>query len=1215
MTTPPGNLQQEQSSSIWGTVQHYMGAPFRAAAHYAGAPVRGTAGNVVSGAVDQLTTYWQENRPELIEQVRDVFSKAMLAKSPPPVRNLYQSILSVLQVPTGQELERIHLLLPQINALMLQQMAPQITQEELASVLSTPLRFQHGVQWTGQAIVLTQDLRAHLDYVAGFLKSLIDRNDGVLVQCMQFANDSLAEAKQRLMGQFQSAGNVGDTPLPLVPPPDGEQQPPAQGLNGIIDRGGQFLNSLVSMGSNAISTRAASALATLFHLVLEQVRGGISKRDAAHPLLAQIDPLIGRLSTSIKAPSWEVLIATLQETLAFLRQQHIYFQGFKVPLLNNGTTHLSAIPPLLQNISSHKALLHRPSFEEGVTDERMAVQASILKANLSAYISMSLSGRLIHWGNAAPIDVSLFQGSSVNEIAGISQTLRTKYFQRIDRSRSSFVMKWVAKRSYDLVNGFASFYGNSIIEKVFSLAKKFIGDELLSPDAKQELIIKTLRNWLAVTSGAYNQAAEAPPSQAKDLLAMIEEMIKLPARNDGMTQKQVYAALLESVLDQFGPKIQWTSSIDSFFTREIPSTSRLHFLNPLVVGVNFFLATSIKTMVILPQWMSNVVIKIGTKVAARRADIVQDYVEQKVDSLKRNTPTSYAMQKVIYHQLQNVLKTIEEKLGRQSSGNEDPTLNLSHARKHEIAGLVKIGLEVLNKCRYLTKDDLFNFLQHKAPLKDRLIRELEETFLPQVLETAATTLSLTLKTVTSQTMLRQSLYEMLCVTNESFGSEGTVTDAEFLSIQKGISELRDQLLEATTLHAVEELLDFTNAKQQRDLDQFMTEFKGQSLQFTCRLQHELYETTQILNNSSLPLQAKITELVEMSIQFHNDRLNALSKADGNRNLHTSTKQDLNVISQEMINHSTPLAGSLNEMKRAVDQAASSERFLPDLSHLQTFLGSLQPHLHKDRLSPEEKEFCTIQLDLAQVHMNSLREKNFPLVEQNSLELQLHQLRGALDAAYLRQKEKEALQEITWQMMELQYAKRHHSPTAQIQELNQSLHSKISTLSFPDHRRTAYECLQALAFAQTEEAIHSAAMRWQGEHYGISCLNDNHIQSDLNHMRSHCASLQHRLHESSHQYLNSFAQAKHAIQNLLQHATVQAQHLYHWSNHRAGPNLWNIMPFDMHWVTETVKSVAFLSAQDKMQMLLDTLHLRHNIIGFMGQVGIHPWLRYSKAHAS
>lgn len=1202
MSTTPA-VDQTNGPSRWQQLRTMVGQA-------ASAPVHGAGGAMVSGVVDQLTSYWQQNHPEITNQVREVFGKALLGQSPQAIRSLYQTLISLLIAPSADQLQEITRLLPQITPEVLRALSPSVTDPQIEAVLSLQTRFFTGVGWINNAFVLSDDLRAHLDSTAALLKTMIDRNDGVLVQCLQFANNALSEGKERFMNEIKRLGGVAETPLPIGPQPGSDEPSAAEGLslNSIMDRGGQFLNSLVSMGSNAISSRAASALATLFHLVLEQVRGGISTRDMAHPLLGQIDPLIARLRASIQAPSWQVLIATLQETLTFLRQQHIYFQGFKVPLLNNGRTHLSAIPPLLQNISSHKAFLHKPTFEEAVTEERMTHQANVLKANISAYIPMTLVSRMLKWDNLVPIDAHVFQNADSTPVSELPSLFKSSFFKKIDASRNPIGLKWIAKRTYELIGGIAAFYCNSIIHKVFSLAKELISDEAHTPDSKQEFIIKTLRNWLAVTSGAYNQAAEAPSSKAKDLLAMIEEMMKLPERNDGMTQSQVYSATLKSLLHVFGPKIAWTQSIGNFFKREIPSTSPLYFLNPVVKGINFVLAASLKTIAFLPQWTCNGLIWLGTWLVSWKADLMQDFIEQKVDSMKRNSPTSFAMQKMVYHQLQNVLKTIEEKLGKEEGG--DPTVNITHARRHEISGLIKYGLEVLNKCRYLTKDDLNNFLQHKAPLKDRLIREVEETFLPQVLETAAQTLSLTLRTVTSEAMMRQSLYEMFCVANASFGPEGKVTDAEFLSIQKGISELRDQILEATTLHAVEELLDFTNAKQQRDLDQFMAEFKEQAIQFTNVLLHELYETSLISNGSSIPLQGKISQLVELSIQFHQSRLDALSKADGNRNLHASTKQDLNVISQELINHSTPVAGCLNGMKFSVDRAVESERLLPDHFYLQMFLSALQPHFQKERFSHEDRQFCTVQLDLAQVHMNSLKEKNYPQTEQNVLELQLHQIRSSIDGIHLRQKEEELFQRINWNIIHLQQEKLRNAPPEKIQEIILYIISDINGLSFPESRKIANDCLQALIGMQSDPQFNGAMERWRAEVNILTLQNSGQIHSHFEQIRGLCSALQQRLVHSSNQYLHNFAESKNAIQSLIHQSSLQAQALHHWANGRASPNLWNIMPFDMNWATETIKNLAFSSSQDKMQMLLDTLHQKHNIIGFLSQVGLLPWLRHS-----
>ena len=455
-------------------------------------------------------------------------------------------------------------------------------------------------------------------------------------------------------------------PAPSVPSAPGAAPaipaPSMLDVGNLVTQGQSFLNSILASAGGTVAKMAANSLATLVRFTFQKISKHITDDGQHLHLLNTINPIITRLQNPTVQSSWGELIEVLKEAFRFMQDQQVYLQGLRLPL-NSVRNHSSAIPSFINNINSHQSILQPPSerHPQQVTAEMVEKQATFLKSRSSAYGPALFVAEKICGLEVSPaFYAEIFSGSSDPLQTDLKPIFRQRLFDKIDSSNINFIRKWIAKRMYDFALPFSTFYVDSMITNVLKLATNWIKPNPSAETPKDEALIKLMRNWMAVMSGAYNHVANCPPSQSEDFGTMMEKALKLPERNGGLTQQELYAAVAKTALDTFGPSITWSETIDRCFTAEIPPDSSLHFLNPVVKALSTFCNYCLQAIIFVPQWIGNQALKAGTKLAIAHTPLLKEYSEKTIDSLRRNTPASYAAQRMIYTQLQKVLAALQK---------------------------------------------------------------------------------------------------------------------------------------------------------------------------------------------------------------------------------------------------------------------------------------------------------------------------------------------------------------------------------------------------------------------------------------------------------------------------------------------------------------------------------------------------------------------------
>lgn len=998
----------------------------------------------------------------------------------------------------------------------------------------------------------------------------------------------------------------------------------------LISQGGRFLNSLLASAGGALPQLGANLLATLVLQIFNMVRGHIEATHARQHALGQdtraqqylldtIDPMIGDLETAIAQSSWTGLKAVLEKAFRFMREQQVYLQGLRLPI-NPVRHHLSSIPEFIQNINAHQNALQPLSqrVPSVVSDAMITAKAEEIKVRTSSlgpakFILEKMCG--IQTGSVLFAEIyATGSGSTPNDL---SLLFRQRVFAKIDQTEPSFFapfIKWVAKRTYDLLMPISSFYIHSTIDNSLKLVKNWITDSTTSQKSREELLVKLTRNWLAVTSGAYNQVAQTPVSQARDFVSMMQDAMKMPARNGGLKENELFAAAAKTVLGTFGPKIRCTEAIDRHFKSEIPNDSPLHFLNPLVVGLNHFCRFFLKTILFIPQWIGNQVLKGGAKIVTSRSNLFQSYSDQAIDSFCRNTPTSYAMQRIIYRQLQRVLQLLQQSLNEDVNGTG--AVRNTNVTTMEITGLVEYLLEVLNKSQYRTQDRLNNYLQHHAPIRDRVEREIEDTFIPEIMETVVKTLSIALGSMTQEDEMKQMLYDTLCIANDSYENRQPVSDGDFTAIEKGIRELTDQILETSIFHAIDEKLDFTNEKQKRGVTQFLHTAQEQSRNFATQMNQLASENPSDTVTAST-LMAKVSSMIECSAQYNRDRVDALGKADGNRNFHTETKHHLNEFSRKILELCTPLAGRLNQMKGIADQISSYDKLLPSLMFSVPISRTLNYRLQNQRLSSEDLGFCNTQLSALKGHIDALSRHQCPPSTLDPLQRSYQEFASALQTIQQLQKGERSLTVVYTLFAKLKQEKLNigsSNPSDTLKQLEKQLCDNLNILPSSEQKNQLNQQVHSLMIARNTAEIETASSSFRSLHLQCMSRNSTEENDKLLLLRQTMNTLQSRLTQSIEEFSNQMATSKSEIQractevaNSVGTLNGRVQNQHEWP-------IWNLFAFDMQWLTEILKNFAFDRAKKKSKQLSESFHQPYHYDGIKNQVVLLPFIeKFGKHH--
>lgn len=1066
----------------------------------------------------------------------------------------------------------------------------------------------------GQTGVVGELIRAG-DHLADRIERLLER---------------LEHLPQRMVSNTFSLGPVTNTepttsPLTeqITAPSTGEASPPPAtasnaedgsiSYNTVLERSSSVLSQIMGTAGQAVSQRAATSLATMMVFIFDKIKGHLEQNREHQHIIDTIDPLIERVNAARENGSWSELIGTLQECKRVMQQQQVYLQGFRLPL-NSVRSSPSAIPSFLTNISNHEAALNpsRPALVHTVSREMIVEESLKLKLRASVYGPIKLINEyLLQFEPDEALYASIVAIPSNTPLDSLSEIYQARYYEWLDQSDCSLASRWLAKMVFFLAAHAFNFFAETLISNSVAAFQRWqdAPEDHLNP--KEIRIIQQLRNWLAILSASYNEAAETPTGQSRDFQHMLELAIQSPQRNGGLQPTELYKSFSATVLNAYGPRFNWRCAITKYYNVQIPSTSSLYFLNPFLTAINTFCTWTMNALLFIPEWIANTALSLGTQLFLKNTDLLERTLSRTMDALKTNTRTSYALNQAIHRQLQRIWQSIQVNTSSQEEGIDLQTQD-SISKKMEISHLVEYLFEVLNKSRYGTQDRMRAYLEGRLSVRDRAEREIDELFLPEALETAASMISLCFEAGLTEEAQNEFLYDILAIANGTMDSEEPVSQEECAAIEQAIREMTDQILEASIFYALGEKFDFAGEKQKAGVSQFVEELKDQSdaIGQSLRFNRALINPFSGMNQNTLAL---LRNSIDLSVNFQRRRLEALSRSDGNRYFHTETKQKLNETSQQLATHFTPITDHLNQSLRIYEETMQIEQGNRILDELNQALTQVQAIFVRQGLQTAQINQSAPYFENVQSALDRFQSLSHIFGNQQQLDPHWNQLQSALAQAQATRHHIDILMQTIPLFERIQIAKTQSLGTSllsrEARQNERALSTLIQTLpaSFP--RRNLLDQILNLMNATTTQAIRNANHEYH-QNLGDMIREAGHslqVSKDLVWLSAE--QLKAKGAQYRHQAEEHIAENQVGLQSRLNQLNEGLDAFQEWVQEVHDIPIWNFFVFDMQWATEITKDLAFGRAKQKVKELTGALYQRHNYIGIVHQMVFLPVLQH------
>ncbi len=958
---------------------------------------------------------------------------------------------------------------------------------------------------------------------------------------------------------------------------------------------------------DTVSQQAAGSVASLLNYIVTQITTHVGANPELQPVLLRIQPVMERVRAAQRSRSWGELTGAIGDCLAVMREQEVYFQGLRIPIHPTPTNN-SPIPGLLEILNGHQeALREQPPPVQQVTPAMTQAMQERVKVRSSALTTMSMV--ISMWGMEG-IDTFEILRSPPNEDTKVAQArFRQGFFERVNGSRANAVSKWLAKRAYDLLHFFSALYLHSIIDGMTKSYQDWMNDGTDPIWDKEKMIVGRVRNWLSVTSGVYTEAARAAPAQRRDFLEMLEAGINAPQRNGGLSQQELYAAFLRNLLEQYSPRARWSERISAFFDQTcLPQNSSWAIFYPIVYALNFFTKWTLIVCVCIPQYLINFVLRKGATTLVGSQSVLQAAVSEQTEAMRRPTPTSFALMRILYEQLRRMSTSI------QAQAAAPTQTRLANARQVELSALFEALFELLHKSRYLTADRLERYLEGRLTVRERLEHELDELLLPQTIDAGVFTLATAFETVLQPDQMTNALYELLNLADYAMDPTVPVSPEQVAGLERGIREMIDRILQSTIFYALGDRFDFNNTRQREAIERFIEALRQDSFSLVRDLHQRRVELRRDLEAGTFFVGQQLTEMIRASMDYQTARLGALREIDGHGALHTATRICLNAECRAQVTHVTPVAASLNALKHGQDERESALDAWQLMQTLQRDIDGLRVLLSTPRAAPGDEIF--IERSFAVIRQRIARLTTFAPDLARDLTAMVEGDTGLCRLAENMERcrrSQDALLDISVQTHQIAQIKLHSPASPDIRLWVVRTFERISALSPSLHRDELQRMFTQFSSPLSTQATAQVARSFSTLHAASFAENASRLTEARAGWARITQDMQQRLVSESQRATNVVAQNRDTMLATLQALEGHLNALDAHTQEIRPIHLVNLFVGDMQWVVDTLQSVAFARAQATVDEMVNALYQRHNYLGLVQQVVVLPHLQTHGSH--
>lgn len=402
--------------------------------------------------------------------------------------------------------------------------------------------------------------------------------------------------------------------------------------------------------------------------------------------------------------------------------------------------------------------------------------------------------------------------------------------------RKAFAHLFVLFRIYTLIGR----HTNSIVSKFY----KNLNQQLEKID-KQDLVLRS-SNCFSKYSSLLE--AWAKLKNGGDKTPVIDELMKtqmyLSYGKESYTQSELYNNVATTFVDNYFDFYKGDKDQDDSFAASLNSKLNYikgmsltpyfnHALNPVSSSINYLFIGMKTLLVYLPmyiiisslyyptkliEWITNSAIKFGFKTALKNFKTIDYVIESTRNGVYENNPYVHAITSFLADQLESLSQTLEAEKEPKDGDDEKPLVS------EKTRGMIKKAaeglIEVLNKDKFTTQDQLKNYLDHKG-LSASAQDKIEQAVLPLVIESIIDLTAKASEEFINQEALQQPLSLLLDKLNQIITEKPEELDEEkrkieilkYKAAEDKLKKYTDRLINLITKKAIDDAFDIEGQNQ------------------------------------------------------------------------------------------------------------------------------------------------------------------------------------------------------------------------------------------------------------------------------------------------------------------------------------------------------------------------------------------------------------------
>ncbi len=311
------------------------------------------------------------------------------------------------------------------------------------------------------------------------------------------------------------------------------------------------------------------------------------------------------------------------------------------------------------------------------------------------------------------------------------------FLQQIDTAgEHGSLYKWAAKRLY---NGVRGLFASPLKRLMERLHTAFTGWLQKGTESRVLDVLHWLEEWLSSVSDGYTQVAAARQWGGKRVVDLLDENIRaqLPGKKQ-VDLKQLCSALVYAGLNLCA--VEWTRSMEKS-------------------GLLWPIKKILKLCLYLPEWLFNAFLRLtGHFILMRWVNL-----PRLIDTALKgpSSPETPQMKEWTFQKVGVMVNHVDERLKR-------PGEKISDTIQRDMHACLQVLLEVLHKSNYPTVEKLQEYIRLNLTLKDKMVRELEETALPIAMPVVALGLGSALEKAFEPAELLGTVHDLLSMCDKTF---------------------------------------------------------------------------------------------------------------------------------------------------------------------------------------------------------------------------------------------------------------------------------------------------------------------------------------------------------------------------------------------------------------------------------------------------------------